>query len=464
MSGADTAAPRSQPAALGDALASDARPRPALWRHLWSWTFGAVLVVWITLVAVAWSTGFREARKFIDGQLVATAQLWLATAPADQAVPPPKTVGLDDGYIPDLAVLAWTDGALDTDTHQLAAGIELDRLTRPGLSDVVYTNSNAPRDWRAYVIEQAQGERVRRVAVLVDNAERHALGLDMAEHVALPALLLLPLAALGLWWTIRRGLRPLERLSREVAELDSAAGQRLDGAHRHREFVSTVSAINTLVDSLQAQAERERAFASDVAHELRTPLAAIALQASVAQHEPTLERLAQLEQEALRAGRILSQLLDLARAQRHGGPGEAEHPPAALDLAEVAAQLVAEQAPQGHATGHELSLLSPAEPVRVHAAPLLLELALRNLIANALRHTPPDTQIVVAVWRSSDAQGVSVSDDGQRPGAAPPHVSSDGLGLGLRLVERLAEQMGARLERSAGTTPMTTCFSLRWPR
>jgi two-component system sensor histidine kinase QseC len=467
MSAADTSAQRLQPVDSTDALApltSGPRLRPALWRHLWSWTFGAVLVVWITLVAVAWSTGFREARKFIDGQLVATAQLWLATAPADQAVPPPKTVGLDDGYIPDLAVLAWTDGALDTDTHQLAAGIELDRLTRPGLSDVVYTNGNGPRDWRAYVIEQTQGERVRRVAVLVDKAERHALGLDMAEHVALPALLLLPLVALGLWWTIRRGLRPLERLSNEVAELDSAAGQRLDGAHRHREFVSTVSAINTLVDSLQAQAERERAFASDVAHELRTPLAAIALQASVAQHEPTPERMAQLEQDALRAGRILSQLLDLARAQRHGGPGEAGRPPAALDLAEVAAQLVAEHAPQGHASGHELSLLPSAEPVRVHAAPMLLELALRNLIANALRHTPPDTQIVVAVWRSSDAQGVSVSDDGKRLGAALPPVSSDGLGLGLRLVERLAEQMGARLERSAGTAPMTTCFSLRWPR
>ena len=440
------------------------RERPALWRHLWSWTFGAVLVVWITLVAVAWSTGFREARKFIDGQLVATAQLWLATAPTAKPVPPPKPVGVDDEYIPDLAVLAWTDGVLDTDTHRLAGGIELDRLKQPGLTDVTYINGNGPHDWRAYVVEQAQGDRVRRVSVMVDKRERSALGLDLAEHVALPALLLLPLVALVLWWTIRRGLRPLERLSNEVAELDSAAGQRLDAAHRHREFVSTVSAINALVDSLQAQAERERAFASDVAHELRTPLAAIALQASVAQHEPTPDRLAQLEHEALRAGRILSQLLDLARAQRHGGPGEAGHPPAALDLAEVAAQLVAEHAPHGHASGHELSLLPSAEPVWVHAAPMLLELALRNLIANALRHTPPNTQIVVAVWRSSDAQGVSVSDDGQRLGAALPGVSSDGLGLGLRLVERLAEQMGARLERSAGTPPMTTCFSLRWPR
>ena len=467
MSMAGTAAKRPQPVAPADAwapLASDPRERPALWRHLWSWTFGAVLVVWITLVAVAWSTGFREARKFIDGQLVVTAQLWLATVPAVKPIPLPKKLGVDDEYIPDLAVLAWTDGVLDTDTHRLAAGIELNRLTRPGLTDVTYINGNGPREWRAYVVEQVQSERVRRVAVLVDKSERNALGLDLAEHVALPALLLLPLVALVLWWTIRRGLRPLERLSNEVAEIDSAAGQRLNTEHRHREFVSTVSAINTLVDSLQAQTERERAFASDVAHELRTPLAAIALQASVAQHEPTPERLAQLEQDALRAGRILSQLLDLARAQRHGAPSEAAHPAAALDLAEVAAQLVAEHAPHGHASGHELSLLASAEPVWVHAAPMLLELALRNLIANALRHTPAGTQIEVAIWRSSNAKGVSVSDDGKRVGAAPPHVSSDGLGLGLRLVERLAEQMGARLERSVGTAPMTTCFSLRWPR
>ena len=471
MSVADTSAQQPQQVAPGAARVtrySGARERPTLWCHLWAWTFGAVLVVWITLVAVAWSTGFREARKFIDGQLVATAQLWLASAPTDKAVPPPPAVaaGVDGEYIPDLAVLAWTDGRLDTDTHQLAAQMDLGRLARPGLTDVTDTNDTrkSPRDWRAYVVEQPQGARVRRVAVLVDQRERNALGLDLAEHVALPALLLLPLVALVLWWTIRRGLRPLERLSREVAGLNNAAGQRLDGAHRHREFVSTVLAINALVDSLQAQAERERAFASDVAHELRTPLAALALQASAAQHAPTPERLAQLEQEALRAGHILSQLLDLARAQRPNGPSAAGPSAVWLDLGEVAAQLVAEHAPHGHASGHELALLLPTEPVRVNVAPLLLALALRNLMANALRHTPPDTQIVVAVWRSSEAQGVSVSDDGKRSGAAPPRIGSDGLGLGLRLVERLAEQMGAQLERSVGTAPMTTCFSLRWPR
>jgi two-component system, OmpR family, sensor histidine kinase QseC len=265
-----------------------------------------------------------------------------------------------------------------------------------------------------------------------------------------------------LWWTIRRGLRPLERLSREVAELDTSTGQRLNAAHRHREFVSTVSAINALVSSLQAQAQREREFASDVAHELRTPLAAIALQAGVAQHEPTPERLAQLEQEALRAGRILSQLLDLARAQRSegvAGAGDLSQ----IDIAEVAGQLVAVHAPQGYASGHEFSLQLPEAPVMVRASPMLLELALRNLIANALRHTPAGTQIEVEVWRRGAALGVSVSDDGQRAGAPAPSVAgAQGLGLGLRLVERMAEQMGARLERSTGQPPMTTSFTLCW--
>jgi two-component system sensor histidine kinase QseC len=445
------------------------RERPTLWRQLWNRTFGAVLAVWITLSVVAVSTGFHEARKLLDGRLSSVGQLLLAAVvdrPSSTALAPapsPTPPALQGEYFQSLALLAWENGALVNDSHRLASGLDLAALTNPGLHTVVFTDAGGRHDWRVYVAQQPRDGRVYRVAVLVELRARNALAWDMAEHVTLPALLLLPLVALLLGWSIRRGLRPLQRLSREVAELDGAAGQRLDGAHRHREFVSIVSAINALVDSLEAQAERERAFASDVAHELRTPLAAIALQAGVAQHEPSPERLAQLEQEALRAGRILTQLLELARAQRHAGADEPRRSPVALDLGEVAARLVADMAPQGHNSGHELSLVAPPEPVRVQAAPLLLELALRNLIGNALRHTPAGTQIVVAVWRSDEAHGVSVSDDGQRAGAAAARASSDGLGLGLRLVERMAEQMGAQLQRSPGTARMTTCFTLRWP-
>ena len=436
------------------------RAQRELWRHLWNWTLGALLVVWLTLVAVAWYTGHHEAEEITDGQLIAVARLWMRAAPHDEpAAQQDVRQGRVSAYVQDVALIQWDDERLVTDTHGMAQGLGLSAPPPLGFSVRPFQGLQGPSQWRLYVAGQQADGHERRVAVLMDMAHRYDLGRDVALHVARPALLVLPLIALVLWWTIRRGLRPLERLSREVAALDTANGQRLDDRQRFREFSSTVTAINTLVDTLQTRAQREREFASDVAHELRTPLSAIALQARAAQTDPTPEHLQRLEQEALRAGRILTQLLDLARAQRNSGDSE----PVATALGEVAADLIAAHAQQAYDSGHELSLVQPDAPVTVRVTPMLLELALRNLIANALRHTPPGTQVAVEVWRGPQGCGVSVSDDGQRAGA--PVVSAaatHGLGLGLRLVERMAEQMGGQLVRDTGLPPMTTRFTLRW--
>jgi two-component system sensor histidine kinase QseC len=437
------------------------RALPPLWRHLWFWTLGALLVVWLTLISVAWYTGHHEAGEITDGQLVAASRLWLHGAKdASPAEPVPLNLPPAEAYVLELAVLQWEGSKLVTDTHGLAAGLGLARPAELGMFTVTHQGPAGPVDWRMYVGETADG--ARRVAMLMDMDRRYDLGRDVAQHVARPALLVLPLVALMLWWAIRRGLRPLDRLSSDVAMLDGFAGERLDTQHRFREFSSTVAAINTLVDTLQTRAQREREFASDVAHEMRTPLAAIALQSRAAQQEATPEHLQRLEQEALRAGRILSQLLDLARAHRVGvvDPG---HGGEWVDVGELAASLIAAHAQQAYDSEHEIALVKPDAPVQVSTPAMLVELALRNLIENSLRHTPPGTQVEVVVWRAAGAVGVSVSDDGQRPGAALKVVqSSAGLGLGLRLVQRIAEQMGAVLERDGAVAPMTTRFTLRW--
>ena len=441
-------------------------PASSLRRYLLAWALGVLVVVWLMLIAFAWSTAFREARYFSDGQMTAVAKLWLTATPfrLDPHVPA-VAPDLQHEYLQEVAVLAWDDGRLVADTHGMAGGVDPASLPAQGFTTLKVSVPGLVPEWRAYSAQAVQNGRTQRVVVFMDLKQRHELGKDIAEHVALPALLVLPLVSLLLWWAIRRGLRPLDRLSSDVAALDGFAGQRLDTRHRHREFASTVAAINALVDTLQTRAQREREFASDVAHELRTPLAALALQARAAQHDPSPERLTQLEQEALRAGRILLQLLELARAQRSAITGALPMASSPVALGELAARLIAAHAPAAYESGHELSLTQPDAPVTVSAQPMLLELALRNLIENALRHTPADSQVVVAVWQTDGEKGVSVSDDGQRAHATVAVAAEHGgLGLGLRLVERIAEQLGARLERDRGETPMTTRFTLRWPR
>jgi two-component system, OmpR family, sensor histidine kinase QseC len=438
------------------------RSRGLLSRHLWNWVVGVLLVAWVTLVAVAGYGGHHEAVEITDGQLVAVARLWESAtlAPEGPAAAPHDPAGLH-AYVQDVAVIEWRDGQRVADTHELAPRLGwVDAPPPVGLRDVVEPGPAGTTLWRVYVVEAAPpAAPVRHIAVLQDTARRVNLGRDLALRMTRPALLVLPVAALLLWWAIRRGLRPLHQLSQEVAELDDRHARHLDSEGRHREFGSIVTAINRLVDSLQTRAEREREFASDVAHELRTPLTGLALQAGAARHEPSADRLAQIEQEALRAGGILAQLLALARAQRID-----EQQPADCQLGEVAADQVARYSPVAHETGHEIELLQPAEVVRVEVPPLLVELALRNLLENAVRHTPTGTHIRVEVWVRPGAVGLSVSDDGARGAGAPPSHVGAGLGLGLRLVARVADQTGGSFAREPAAAPMTTCFTLRWPR
>jgi two-component system, OmpR family, sensor histidine kinase QseC len=227
--------------------------RRTLWRHLLFWTLGAQLAVWVVMVAVGWSTSLRETRKFTDGHLVAVAQLWMGTAvwserDASGDLPVPREDVHE--YAQDVAIMVWDNGRLVTDSDQLASGLDMARLPGKGLVTLVIRDSaGQAHDWRAYVETARVEGRERRVVAMLDLKKRFVLASDIAEHLASPSLILLPLVALVMWWTIRRGLRPLDRLSDEVAALDGFAGQRLDAQHRYREFSSIVRAINALVDT-----------------------------------------------------------------------------------------------------------------------------------------------------------------------------------------------------------------------
>ena len=143
------------------------------------------------------------------------------------------------------------------------------------------------------------------------------------------------------------------------------------------------------------------------------------------------------------AGEVLAHLLSLARASR-AELNEAAEP---VDLDAVARRVVSEFAPHAHAGGRELGLSSPG-PFPVSGHPVLLELALRNLVQNALAHTPRGTQVEVEL--DPAARALQVADDGQRHAGAPaetvPPLQPLRLGLGHRVVEKVAALHGATFE------------------
>lgn len=441
-------------------------PRAArrLWRHLWYWVVGALLTVWATLVGVAYYTGVHEAEEITDGQLVSIAELLMRQpvlrtpdlAGGERAGAAAGRHPAANGYAPRVRAVVWQGEAVVWDSHGLAA--QLPAPLGPGHHTLVLTVDGEPRTWRWLVAVQGD----RRVAVAIDTARHRALGRDIAEHVVRPALVLLPLLALLLAWAIRRGLAPLSRLAHAIDRLDFNAGQTLPAEPRFVELASVVQAINALVARLQQLWQRERRFTSDVAHELRTPLTALVWQARVAREQAGTAdgnaALASLEQQAMRAGHILTQLLELARAQTPDAAGLGP-----VDLCALARQVAAEHVALAHQSGHELAVLAPDDPIHVEGRAPLLGLAVRNLIDNALRHTPAGTQVEVRVERTSDGVRVAVLDDGARPGGAPPVQGAAGLGIGLTLVQRIADMHGAALRRDRAVAPWTTAYTLHWP-
>ena len=439
--------------------------RRLLRRYLWTWALLTLAIVWLALAAVAYYTGLDEADEILDGHLVSVAEpllypaARLLKAPPQSATPPTRSP-YATVYAPELRLVVWEDERVVWDTHGIAALLPANLAQ--GHHTLVLDPARPASTWRVFVADApADATTARRVAVLTEMGWRQHLGTYLAEDIVLPSLVLLPLVALLMAWAIRRGLLPLERLSDQIAALDLDAGQTLPEQQPFRELAYAVDAINTLVQRQQLQLQRERRFTSDVAHELRTPLTAMLLQARRAREADNpadrAQALQTIEQDALRAGHILGQLLDLARAQSLEALATET-----VDLCAVAQRVLADHAPLAYERHQELALDAPSRPVQVQGHATMVELILRNLVDNALRHTPPGTLVEVRVAQTPQGTcTLSVSDNGARDGA---QVSANpGMGVGLNLVQRMADAQGIALNHTAGTPVGPHRFTLSWP-
>lgn len=315
--------------------------------------------------------------------------------------------------------------------------------------------SNATIDgnmWRAYTASDSSG--AIQVQTGMNMMQRRELAMfEMTEGLTGLLLLLVPLTlgllAAGAWTA-----RPLRRLRDAVARRSHDDDSPLPEAGLPSEAVLLVKAFNeVLLRSTQAREAQQR-FVGDAAHELRTPLAALRVQAQVALRlldEPQRKQaLARLVEGIDRTTRVAEQLLDLARMDSLRGD-EVALQPGSVDIGEVASHTARGCLVLAERRRVQLDVRHAAAgpPLRAQGNAELLGIALRNVIDNALRYTPEGGCVQIESTRVGQKVQLSVTDSGpgldvqQRAQALAPFVrlASDdgeaGSGLGLSIVQRV---------------------------
>lgn len=421
----------------------------------------AIALVWLTAALMTYFDARDELNEVLDAHLAQAASLLAAQSPHEIEEIDTDHVPLLHKYERRVAFQVWENGKV-LRLHSINAPNTPLAPSDHGFSTQLIDG----RSWRVFSTWDESGHHLIHVAEQADTRARLARGI--AGYLIFPLLIALPVLALLLWWAIANALRPLNVLSEQVEQRAPDNLAALQPAAAPEEVLPLIERLNRLFVRIQQSMENERRFTADAAHELRTPVAAIKAQAQVA-------RAARAEQERIhaldsaiagcdRATHLIEQLLTLARLDADQAP--------ALEicaLRTLASECIAELAPMALNQGIQLEL-ADGEEVAVPGRPMLLRVLMRNLLDNAIRHTPAGTTVIVDIATRQGRPCLAVSDNG--PGLPPEELariaerfhrpvgtSASGSGLGLSIAKRIAEIHAAEFQVSAAA-PHGLCVTV----
>ncbi len=320
------------------------------------------------------------------------------------------------------------------------------------LKDGLHTAAWRGRTFRVLVGTRSDGSRY---AAAQPTAVRNDTAADMAFRSLLPIVALIPCLLIVTGLVITRSLRPLTQLGRHLDARRADDLQPLPGADAPTELHSFISSINGLLTRMRALLDQQRRFVADAAHELRTPIAALSLQAEnldvVKLPVAARSRVAALRQGMHRTKHLLDQLLALARHEVKPTSGEIQHVSLDQVTKEIAADLLSQAVDSGIDLGFDI-----VEPIAVRAEPAMLAIVIRNLLDNALRHTPDGGRIDVGVYGEDGSAVLRIEDTGSGIPAADlkkifepffrgSRPQGEGAGLGLSIVQRVVESLGGKI-------------------
>jgi two-component system, OmpR family, sensor histidine kinase TctE len=329
---------------------------------------------------------------------------------------------------------------------------------------------------------------------LVQQAEtlekRSRLATEIIKGVILPQFVILPVAVLLVWLALARGIRPLNELQSRIRRRDSNDLSPIDEHEAPEEVAPLVRSINDLLARLDQSIASQKHFLADAAHQLKTPLAGLRMQAELAAREidagrrdpvALKEALEQIAVSSQRAAHSVNQLLSMARAEDQ----ESALRPQPVDLAALTQDVVRDFVPKAMDKRIDLGYegADPGGAAMLNGQPVLIGELLRNLVDNALQYTPAGGTVTARVTPDPFGQVLVLEVEDSGPGIPPAErelvfqafyralgTGVDGTGLGLAIVQEIANKHGAEISISdAHERPMTpgggtgTLFTVRFP-
>lgn len=320
------------------------------------------------------------------------------------------------------------------------------------LADGLSTVAVAGEAFRVLVHTTTQGKRI---AVAQEQDARDKDARESAWCSLLPFLILFPVLLLVVGDLVRKLFRPIGALA---AEIDGRAEQALHSINEHHlptEVRPFVVAINRLLARVEQSMDSQRRFVADAAHELRSPMTALALQAdrlaATDMSPATRERFEPLSRGIARGRALIDQLLSLATAQ-----SAAQRPQSTLSVHEVYRQVLEDLLPLAERKQIDIGVES-LQDVQVVFNPMDLFTLVKNLVDNAIRYTPLGGCIDLSVEQLPGGVQLQIKDSG--PGITEEEqarvfdpfyrslgTDEAGSGLGLSIVKAIADRTGARVE------------------
>ncbi len=310
-------------------------------------------------------------------------------------------------------------------------------------------------DWRIYA--QIDPLTHNKIVVAEVYDIRNQLADEITRNNGYILLITYPIFGILIWIIVGLALRSITRVTSEISNRASTYLEAVEVENIPVEIKPLVAELNQLFLRLKLAFDRNKRFAGDAAHELRTPLAALKTQAQVAlkanREEDRIKALQKVVQSVDRSSHVVAQLLTLSRLSQEEELNDI-HP---LDLHKLATEIIAYLVPIALEKNIEIEMLSPPNEVIVKGNDIALGILIRNIVDNAIRYTPENGAVKIQLLNNQRSITFRVVDSG--PGIPKElrdrvferfyrvlGTQAQGSGLGLAIVSQIADLHHAKIK------------------